>query len=63
MKRLQERVALITGAASGIGRVTAERLADEGAVVVVTDVQDEAGDQTAAAIRDAGCEALTCTST
>lgn len=31
MKRLEERVALITGAASGIGRVTAERLADEGA--------------------------------
>ena len=58
MKRLQERVALITGAASGIGRVTAERLADEGAVVVVTDVQDEAGEQTAAAIRDAGADAL-----
>ena len=58
MKRLQERVALITGAASGIGRVTAERLADEGAVVVVTDVQDEAGEQTAAAIRDAGGDAL-----
>ena len=38
MKRLQERVALITGAASGIGRVTAERLADEGATVAVTDV-------------------------
>lgn len=58
MKRLQERVALITGAASGIGRVTAERLADEGAVVVVTDVQDEAREQTAAAIRDAGGDAL-----
>jgi thioredoxin reductase len=58
MKRLQERVALITGAASGIGRVTAERLADEGAVVVVTDVQDEAGEQTVAAIRDAGSDAL-----
>ena len=54
MRRLEGRVALITGAASGIGRVTAERLAEEGAVVVVTDVQDEAGEQTAAAIRDGG---------
>ena len=58
MNRLQERVALITGAASGIGRVTAERLSDEGATVVVTDVQDEAGEQTSAAIRDGGGDAV-----
>jgi len=58
MRRLQERVALITGAASGIGRVTAERLADEGAMVVVTDVQDNAGEQTSADIRDTGGDAL-----
>jgi NAD(P)-dependent dehydrogenase (short-subunit alcohol dehydrogenase family) len=58
MRRLQERVALITGAASGIGRVTAERLADEGATVVVTDVQDEAGEQTSADLRDTGGDAL-----
>ena len=38
--------------------MTAERLADEGAVVVVTDVQDEAGEQTTAAIRAAGGDAL-----
>ena len=38
MRRLEGKVALVTGAASGIGRVTAERLAEEGAVVVVTDV-------------------------
>ena len=47
MTRLEGRVALITGAASGIGRATAERLASEGATVVVTDVQDEAGWQAA----------------
>jgi NAD(P)-dependent dehydrogenase (short-subunit alcohol dehydrogenase family) len=57
MKRLEGRVALVTGAASGIGRVTAERLAGEGAVAVVTDVQDEAGEEAAGAIRSAGGQA------
>ena len=44
MKRLQGRVAVVTGGASGIGKATAHRLADEGAKVVVTDIQDEAGE-------------------
>jgi NAD(P)-dependent dehydrogenase (short-subunit alcohol dehydrogenase family) len=43
VKRLEGRVALITGGASGIGRATARRLASEGAAVVVSDIQDDAG--------------------
>ena len=43
MERLAGRVALVTGAASGIGKATAERLAAEGAAVMVTDVNDEGG--------------------
>ena len=40
MARLQNKVALITGAASGIGLACAQRYASEGAVVIGTDIQD-----------------------
>jgi NAD(P)-dependent dehydrogenase (short-subunit alcohol dehydrogenase family) len=43
MKRLQDRIALITGAASGIGAATAVRFHAEGAIVVLTDIDDAAG--------------------
>lgn len=48
--RVEGRVALITGGASGIGRGCAEKLAAEGAVAIVTDVQDEKGAETVSAI-------------
>jgi glucose 1-dehydrogenase len=56
--RFEGRVALVTGGASGIGRATALRLAEEGASVVVTDLQDEAGEAVAAEIREGDGEAL-----
>jgi NAD(P)-dependent dehydrogenase (short-subunit alcohol dehydrogenase family) len=58
MNRLDGRVALVTGAASGIGKATAGRLASEGAAVVVTDIAVEAGDATAAEITGAGGKAV-----
>ena len=47
MQRLQDRVAVITGAASGIGLAAARRLAAEGAHVVVADVDERAGKEAA----------------
>ena len=42
MKRMQGKVAIVTGAASGLGRATAERLAQEGAIVIATDINTPA---------------------
>src|SRR5438477_758549 len=57
MGRLDGKVALITGAASGMGKLAAELFGREGAMVVVADVTDEPGQETAEGIRLAGHEA------
>ncbi|MFQ6328020.1 MULTISPECIES: SDR family NAD(P)-dependent oxidoreductase [unclassified Nocardia] len=54
MSRLADRVAVVTGAASGIGAATAQRLAAEGAAVVIADIAEPAGQEVAAKIRAAG---------
>jgi NAD(P)-dependent dehydrogenase (short-subunit alcohol dehydrogenase family) len=54
MNRLEDRVAIVTGGALGIGRATAEVLAREGACVAVVDVLEPEGADVAAAIRKEG---------
>lgn len=54
---LQNKVAIVTGAASGIGAAVAQKLADAGATVIVADVQDDKGESRAATLRAAGRQA------
>ena len=56
--RLENKVALVTGAAGGIGLACAERFASEGAKVVLSDVNQAAGEEAAERIQADGGEAL-----
>ena len=57
MGRVVNKVAIVTGAASGIGRGCAQRLAAEGAIVVLTDIQSDLGKQCAADLCASGGKA------
>ena len=55
--RLEGKVAVVTGAARGIGAACARRFAAEGAAVVIGDILEEQGEATAQSIRDTGATA------
>ena len=48
--RLKDKICIVTGGAAGIGKATAERFAEEGATVIICDLNEELGRQTAEAI-------------
>ncbi|AXY23814.1 MULTISPECIES: SDR family NAD(P)-dependent oxidoreductase [Komagataeibacter] len=56
--RIQDKVAVITGAASGMGRATAERFATEGAKLVLADLDQEKLDAVAGELTARGCDVL-----
>lgn len=58
MDDMSGQVALVTGASAGIGRAAAQAFAANGAAVVVADVNDDAGEATAAAIKESGGHAI-----
>ena len=58
MRRFEDKVILITGAASGIGKACALRMGEEGGKVVCTDVVKDQVEDTAAAISNEGGEAV-----
>src|SRR5574337_1831610 len=58
MGRVEGKVAIVTGAGSGLGEAIASLLAREGARVVVADIADEQGNRVVNAIRDAGGDAF-----
>ena len=60
MSRLSGRVAIVTGGALGIGRATSLRLTQEGASVLIADVNMEEAEKTVATIAEEGAQRPLC---
>ncbi len=60
MERLRGKVAIVTGGSNGIGRAISEVFAEEGARVVIADIETESGNRTAAEIVRKGGNAVFC---
>jgi 2-hydroxycyclohexanecarboxyl-CoA dehydrogenase len=58
ISRLKDKVTIVTGAAQGIGRAIATRLAEEGAKIVIADIQEGVAASTAKDLNAAGCSAI-----
>jgi NAD(P)-dependent dehydrogenase (short-subunit alcohol dehydrogenase family) len=58
MKMLDKKVAIVTGAGSGIGRAIAIKYAEEGAKVVASDLNEKGGNETVSLIKEKGGEAI-----
>jgi NAD(P)-dependent dehydrogenase (short-subunit alcohol dehydrogenase family) len=56
--RLEGKVAVVTGGGNGIGRACCVRFAEEGADIIVADIQEEPGAETVGLVKDSGREAL-----
>ncbi|WP_342433393.1 glucose 1-dehydrogenase [Neobacillus sp. FSL H8-0543] len=58
MGKLSEKVAIITGAGSGLGQATAVRLAKEGVNIVVVDVNEKGGNETVELVKQSGVDSI-----
>lgn len=58
MNRVKDKICLVTGAANGLGEAAVKLLAEEGATVILTDIDEERGENLAQEIRDTGAQAL-----
>jgi len=60
MKKLDQKVAVVTGGSQGIGKATSLKFADEGATVVIWDIDETSGTELNKKLAEDGCDSLFC---